>query len=173
MIFDIDDIADGGMGFKFDIEKSLVGIEQDDCRLAEGVKIQGILTRMKKEIFLRGRAETRLWLTCSRCLSEVNFQIDTLLLGRFVPKTSEIAQDHELNNEEAETEYYTENKINIAHFVHDAILLDAPMVSLCKEDCKGLCANCGRNLNELICHCLKEELIDPRLEILTQLKDQL
>jgi uncharacterized protein len=41
---------------------------------------------------------------------------------------------------------------------------------LCREDCKGLCARCGKNLNLGPCGCGKE--IDPRFAVLEQLLDK-
>ena len=48
------------------------------------------------------------------------------------------------------------------------ILLSLPSKHLCKEDCKGLCPKCGKNLNEGDCGCDLRE-VDPRLEILKTL----
>ncbi len=50
------------------------------------------------------------------------------------------------------------------------ILLELPAKMLCKEDCKGLCQSCGKNLNKGECDCNKLN-IDPRLDILKQLID--
>lgn len=50
------------------------------------------------------------------------------------------------------------------------ILLELPLKYLCSEDCKGLCATCGHDLNEGDCSCDKR-VIDPRLEALKQLLD--
>lgn len=51
------------------------------------------------------------------------------------------------------------------------IILSYPQKFLCREDCKGLCQHCGKNLNEGDCGC-EEKAIDPRLEILKQLMDE-
>ncbi|MCR5636014.1 MAG: DUF177 domain-containing protein [Clostridiales bacterium] len=48
------------------------------------------------------------------------------------------------------------------------IILDMPSKFLCKDDCKGLCAVCGKNLNSGSCSC-KTGRTDPRLEVLKQL----
>ncbi len=53
----------------------------------------------------------------------------------------------------------------------EAMMLEFPMVFLCKEDCKGLCPKCGKDLNEGECGCPKKE-IDPRLAILGKLLDK-
>ena len=50
------------------------------------------------------------------------------------------------------------------------ILLELPSKFLCNDDCKGLCQNCGKNLNKGECDCSKSN-VDPRLDILKQLID--
>ncbi len=50
------------------------------------------------------------------------------------------------------------------------VLLSLPQKNLCKDDCKGLCSQCGQNLNKGECDCDKKQ-VDPRLEILKQLMD--
>ena len=61
-------------------------------------------------------------------------------------------------------------KLELDEIVISDILLSLPQKNLCKENCKGLCQNCGKNLNEGDCSCDKRQ-IDPRLEILKQFMD--
>ena len=49
------------------------------------------------------------------------------------------------------------------------LLLEFPPKLLCKEECKGLCSKCGKNLNFEACDCPKKKEIDPRLAILQKL----
>ena len=44
-------------------------------------------------------------------------------------------------------------KIDLKKIVDDVIIMNTPIVFLCKEDCKGLCPNCGANLNDGGCKC--------------------
>jgi uncharacterized protein len=62
-----------------------------------------------------------------------------------------------------------EEEICISENIRQFILLNVPIKLLCSENCKGLCPNCGENLNISKCNC-KEELIDPRWEKLKKLK---
>ena len=63
------------------------------------------------------------------------------------------------------------NSLDLDELVVSDILLELPTKLLCKEDCKGLCSSCGRNLNEGKCGC-EEKTVDPRLEVLRQLLDK-
>ena len=64
------------------------------------------------------------------------------------------------------------DKIEIVNDVRDYALLAIPMKKLCKEDCKGLCPRCGKDLNEDKCKCAEKE-IDPRWEPLEKLRNKL
>ncbi|MBQ3519104.1 MAG: DUF177 domain-containing protein [Clostridia bacterium] len=58
-------------------------------------------------------------------------------------------------------------RLFVDELVTEDIWLAIPSRFLCKEDCKGLCSQCGADLNEAECGCKKE--IDPRLAALQQL----
>ena len=48
-------------------------------------------------------------------------------------------------------------KIDLVRTAYDALSLEIPMVILCKEDCKGICPHCGKNLNLEECDCAEDE----------------
>ena len=60
--------------------------------------------------------------------------------------------------------------LNLDEFVREEILLFLPNKILCKENCKGLCPKCGKNLNDGKCDCKKD--VDPRMEVLLQLLNE-
>ena len=47
----------------------------------------------------------------------------------------------------------SEDFVDISSVIHDLILLEIPIKKLCSNNCKGLCSNCGINLNEFKCKC--------------------
>ena len=59
-------------------------------------------------------------------------------------------------------------KLDIDELVFAEIILSLPSKHLCKEDCKGICPKCGKNLNKGACECPDKE-IDPRLAKLAEL----
>lgn len=75
-----------------------------------------------------------------------------------------------LNNEDNDDFLVVENlKLDVDELIRSDVLLSLPTKFLCKEDCKGLCAKCGANLNLGDCDCAKE--VDPRLSALLELMD--
>lgn len=59
-------------------------------------------------------------------------------------------------------------KLDLSELVYSEVIVSLPMKHLCKEDCKGICSKCGKNLNEGKCDCPEKE-IDPRLSALAEL----
>ena len=59
-------------------------------------------------------------------------------------------------------------RLEVDELVYSEVILNLPTKHLCKEDCKGLCPKCGKNLNEGDCGCDLSEP-DPRFEKLREL----
>lgn len=73
-------------------------------------------------------------------------------------------------SEESGDEYIEapDYNLEIEDLLRDDIFLDFPAKLLCRDDCKGLCQRCGKNLNDGECGCDKDE-VDPRLAVLKAL----
>lgn len=118
---------------------------------------------------LKGRIGTELILRCDRCLEDFLCPMDlefTLILRKADP-IFEI--DKELKKEELLEEIIKEDELDLDPIIREQVYLFLPMKCLCKEDCKGICPNCGRNLNFEACVC-KREAVHPAFEALRKLK---
>lgn len=100
---------------------------------------------------------------CGRCLEPFVREEITTLSGELVRKTDEIIED-----EEKEIIYYSDEKLDITDDIIDMIVLSLPMKPLCSDECKGICPQCGTNLNREKCNCVVEDT-DPRFAILKDL----
>lgn len=100
--------------------------------------------------------------SCDRCSTDFTREMDLL----FEHKLAQTLVD-DGNDDYIETPDF---KLELDDIVVSDILLSLPQKNLCKDDCKGLCQICGKNLNEGDCSCDKRE-IDPRLEMLKQFMD--
>ena len=100
--------------------------------------------------------------SCDRCSTDFAREMDML----FEHKLAQTLVD-DGNDDYIETPDF---KLELDDIVISDILLSLPQKNLCKDDCKGLCQICGKNLNEGDCSCDKRE-IDPRLEMLKQFMD--
>lgn len=111
-----------------------------------------------KKVMIEASTKISLALYCGRCLKEIVYPMD-------IQFSKEI--DFNLTEEERaqnldETNYIVGYDLNVDTLVYDEILIDFPMRLLCSEDCKGICKNCGANLNEGTCNCDNTEY-DPRM----------
>jgi uncharacterized protein len=77
----------------------------------------------------------------------------------------EIAREEEVEITEAETEvgFYEDPGLELADVVREQILMELPMRSICRSDCRGICPSCGKNRNLEACLC-RNEFTDPRWE---------
>ncbi len=150
-------------------------VDHADCSLTQDVEVQGQLTRLGREVFFKGGVKSFLGLSCSRCLEPFEMPVDAKVSACFLPRLKESPkEEEELHESDIEVEYYVENKIDLAQSIYDQILLSLPFIRLCRSGCKGLCPVCGSNRNLETCGCEgQDDSLDPRLEVLKQLKSKL
>jgi len=174
MVFNIAEIGDEGLNFETRESKEHFCVDQADCFLNGDVGVSGLLTRLNDEVFLTGRVNTVLVLNCSRCLEPFAHPVKTKLKAHFVPfdDKPDLVGEVELHSADVDTEFYDNDRVDLTQSVRDGILLAVPVIFLCREDCNGLCSQCGVNLNQGSCSCAKELPIDPRLKILKTLKEK-
>ena len=93
----------------------------------------------------------------------VTLPIDTQVDLTYVPHPSQAAEDEvELSQDDLTTAFYRDQTLDLAEMVREQFYLALPMRPLCREECKGLCPQCGTNLNQGTCACdVRWE--DPRL----------
>jgi len=73
---------------------------------------------------------------------------------------------------EAEVSYYEGEGVLLEDVLREQILLAVPLKAICKEDCRGLCPHCGKNLNAGQCSC-EEPVEDPRWNALKEIRGKL
>ncbi len=100
--------------------------------------------------------------TCDRCTGGVHrdhvMKMEHILV---------VSLNHEDNDSFVLIDNY---QLPLDELVEEDLLLDQPSKILCREDCRGLCTQCGKDLNEGLCGC-RQETVDPRLAVLKQLLD--
>ncbi len=115
------------------------------------------LTRTRQGIVVQGTLHTRTAVDCTRCLTSFNLLFEVEISDLFVYPPPPSLDPPNLNVVDEG------GFIDLAPLVREEGILAIPMQALCRPECKGLCSQCGQNLNEKTCDCIKEE-IDPRLE---------
>ncbi len=85
---------------------------------------------------------------CRRCLVEVEGPVETEVRELYRQR-----RRRETPDEDEETYPLDSEMLDLRPLVRDALLLELPLAPLCREDCAGLCVDCGANLNEGPCAC--------------------
>ncbi len=126
-----------------------------------------------QDIRIKGKLDTSLEVPCARCLDPVVHDVKRAfdLLYRPLGVDSGHAE-LSVTDAEAEIGYYEGQGLLLEDTLREQVLLALPLKTICREDCKGLCAHCGKNLNENQCSCV-DEVEDPRWSALKDLRDKL
>lgn len=121
------------------------------------------------ELVVRGTVSGLLVRKCRRCLEpvEVPFEAEVDIL--FVPE-DELDEGAE-EGEGLKVYNPGSGKLDLGEAVREEAILAAPLYVECKPDCRGLCPQCGTNLNEGECDCAPLEQ-DPRWDALRELKTE-
>jgi uncharacterized protein len=147
-----------------------VGGDSDAYQIVAPVELVFDINKDKDKFRLVGRVRTELELTCSRCIETYRFPIDAEFDQRYLPSSAASSEaDREVEEDDLETSYYTDDEIDLSQLMREQFYLALPMKPLCREDCEGLCAQCGTNLNTGTCDCAPV-WEDPRLAALKAIK---
>jgi uncharacterized protein len=125
-----------------------------------------------RDIRLNGDVAATFEVGCARCLEPVvlNVQRNFDLLYR--PQGSDAGEaEIPVTSTEAEISYYQGEGLLLEDALREQVLLSLPVKTICREDCKGLCPHCGRNLNFEQCSCA-EPLEDPRWSALKDIRSK-
>ena len=123
------------------------------------VRVTGAIVNRAGVVTLEARAQFLFEGRCDRCLTEFTREYDIPVEHILVTA---------LENEDSDFVLLQDYQLPLDELVRDDILLELPYKSLCREDCRGLCPQCGRNLNDGLCGC-STKTEDPCLAILKQL----
>ena len=154
-----------GQSVSFSTSVDLSDLQCGTCEpVRDPVMASGIVRNTAGVLMMKGSIQTRLYGVCDRCASEferdIEFPIDVVLVT-------------ELANEDNEDEWVFHlegDSANLEEIVRTVFVLNMDSKLLCEPDCKGLCCQCGKNLNEGPCNCQKE--LDPRFAALRQLLEK-
>lgn len=126
-----------------------------------------------KDIRLSGELSTSLELSCARCLEPVAENVKRKFDLLYRPLGADAGREElSVTGAEAEISYYQGEGLLLEDAVREQVLLAVPLKVICREDCKGLCAHCGTNLNLEQCSC-SEPMEDPRWTALKDLRGKL
>jgi len=129
---------------------TIMELDELDVRFLHEIAYDFLAQIQGNALLVTGALHTTATLRCSRCLAVFD---QPLRVGQF-------AFHQELHGEDF---------VDLTANIREDILLELPQRALCRQDCRGLCASCGKNLNEGDCQC-EPSRVDLRWHALDQLK---
>jgi uncharacterized protein len=129
-----------------------------ECEFLAPINVELIVFREYDHIRVNGQVETVVRLSCSRCLVEFDANVKSLFT-LFYNKTSglPLGEEQELTGNDLVSASYEGDYIDFTAEIAEQVLMEIPFKPLCKEDCLGLCSNCGADLNSVDCGCNRTE----------------
>ena len=125
--------------------------------------------RSGMELFFSGSLHAEVTATCARCAEDFSVASDRDFRFVLAPKSLGDLNGKDLNAEDLEFSLYAGEEVDLSPLMREQLLLALPTRPLCQEGCRGLCPQCGVNLNLKSCSCSARKP-DPRFEALNSLK---
>lgn len=154
-------------GLKQDIKGKLafdnVTYLGEDFEFVTAPVFDGYIFNNGQSLSLKGNVSTTIRVNCARCMCAIEREFDYEIDETLIREDSEPDPD-------GEAIVFSGEEIDISDLAMNGFFVNVPGKFLCSEDCKGLCPECGTNLNEKDCGCA-EDAIDPRWEALKNIMD--
>jgi len=177
----IDDIPEGGYTIDAEASKSdwfktvideVFGpnhLKKDDWAR---VNLQ-LFRHNKRDVNIIGGIILKVHLNCDRCTVEFEKQqqIPVSMLMIPSPKTFEKQgkNEEEIAVDDEDLSFYEGDEIDVSLIVREQLILSQKMVNWCKDDCKGLCPKCGKNLNAGGCKCKIDDKTESPFAVLKKI----
>ena len=136
----------------------------DNYNLADeniDIEFTGVIARDRKKYELSGTLTAAMDFCCDKCLEPVRKDVTAEVTEVFVPEGEAVQEGGE------DFRQVKGSFVDLTESLRQSLVMNMPMQILCRDDCKGLCPYCGKNLNNESCSCKKP--LDPRFEALRSL----
>ena len=118
----------------------------------------------EKTLEIEAKGSVTVAIPCDRCLEDTPVEIPLQMKRKLDMKLT----DEQRINESDEISYLAGMDLDVDRLVYLEVLMSWPLKVLCKDDCKGICSQCGKNLNNGPCDCA-EEPKDPRMAAISDI----
>ena len=146
-----------------------VTFEEDELTQAEPMTGTVGLLRTSLGVLVETTLSGGIGVQCSRCLSDTYMPVTVSFVEEFQPTVDVVRGNFvPVEEEDAALLINEQHILDIEEVLRQALLLEVPLQVLCREDCAGLCATCGQDLNKRQCDC-DADATDPRWDALAAL----
>jgi uncharacterized protein len=170
LLLDVGQMRDPEARIERTFAAGVLPTDQTICRIAAPVALSVAVRKDRMQFRVVGRVKTTIELACSRCLEDYAVPVDEAFDVLYLPHTpAGEGEERAVEDDDLSTAFYEDNVIDLGQLMQEQCYLAVPMKPLCKEDCRGLCPQCGTNFNTASCEC-RTSWVDPRLAVLEQLR---
>jgi uncharacterized protein len=178
------EITVDGLSLVGEVTAEELGLTADDALLPGPLAVSLDLTNIEGLVAVTGVLEGTIVRECVRCLKEYEDPLAFSVRAAFIqepksaprhpkridPRRARAEVTEAEPEEEPDDQYhYQGNQLELAPMLREHVILSAPMQPICSDDCLGLCAQCGKNLNEGPCQCAAEPPI-PTVRVVRGMK---
>ncbi|HKG98569.1 MAG TPA: DUF177 domain-containing protein [Pyrinomonadaceae bacterium] len=165
----LENLEGGKGGFAHVYQPDDLNPVDERIRLIEPVAVKGNVRLAGPEVFVNGHIDTRAQVECDRCLQPVQLPVSADFALEYIPGSAyESTETAELTDAQMSVSVFDGDVIDVDEIVKEQILLAVPTRMLCRDDCKGICPECGLDRNSGECTCDTGN-IDPRWAALKNL----
>ncbi len=170
MFLDIKELALHKIRIQKSYAPGTLDLRAGECRQIEPLEVRATAELVDSQIRITGGLRTRLEMVCARCLEPVVEEVSRDFDLFYKPLTL-IGREEEVRLKLGDTEvaFFEGEGLFLADVLAEQVLLALPMKVICRSDCRGLCPQCGANLNGEECRC-ESHAADPRLASLGRIK---
>jgi uncharacterized protein len=155
MLLDLSKIRGSREGFAYTYPPGAFTQGDEVYRVVEPLSLAFDVTKDKAHFRLVGRLKTALALPCSRCLEDLTIKVDEPFDVLYLPHSENVGEGEvEVEDDDLSAAFYRNDAIDLGELMREQFYLLLPMKPLCVEACRGLCSQCGTNLNTGTCSCV-------------------
>ncbi len=174
MFLDVKELAVHKLRIRKTYAPGSIDFHSAEIKQIESLEVTATAELLEGQIRIDGTLETKIELVCARCLEPVVEEVSRTFDLFYAPLPKDIKhKEDRLKDDDTEIGFYEGTGLFLADVLKEQVLLALPLKVICQSDCRGLCPNCGANLNHEECRC-ETHAMDPRMALKQEwLKKQL
>jgi uncharacterized protein len=173
MFLDVKELAVHKLRIRKSYAPGSLDYHSAEIKQIEPLEVTATAELLDQQIRIEGNLETKVELVCARCLEPVVEEVSRLFDLFYAPLPKDAKQtkrrEDRLMDDDTEIGFYQGEGLFLADVLKEQVLLALPIKAICQSNCRGLCPNCGANLNHEECRC-ETHATDPRMAPLARLK---
>jgi len=151
-------------GNKYTLSNLEISGDSNDFEVHGPVTLVCTLQRKgKKQVLLSGKIQASVVVSCNRCLTRFPLQVSSKMQQVYTLAGGERLQlkEVDLTASDLDVVEVSEPIIDLEDIARQQLYMALPTRQLCKENCLGICPECGTNLNEHSCRCHQSQKNNP------------